>query len=368
DVGFINILLTIQHNHAHFVCLCKPKALSYTTPDFFSLFNFLGSFRFQILDFWWLYIPNWVEFGFELFILPLVSMEIPVINRIGNFQMGINPLQNPSFLSQIISSMARIESISVAYTFCKWGAVILALIATFGGIINRVKILIIKFQQKKHSLSSFPHLVDDDDFSSDEDDEATYSSASSVSSDDEEEDEPTSSGSVNWRQIDEDFSVGGFGHYFDDQWQNSNIRLRRCFSIGEFLPLSEFVNRYSVVKLWDSIGFGLGLDFEDDSEYYGGAMSVYDVNEEHRIGSLSATCKQIPAISSPSQSVIVTAGATGSGNLALKIWDTRIRCRIPAIIAEWKPHLGKIVGVGSGGVEKVYFRDDAGSDRHRWRH
>ncbi|KAJ7943147.1 putative Transmembrane protein [Quillaja saponaria] len=285
-------------------------------------------------------------------------MEIPIINRIANFEVGLNSLQNPSFLSQTAtSSMARIESVSVAYTFCKWSAVILALIATLGGIINRVKLLIIKFRRENHSLPSFPLFseLDDDDFSSDDDDEVTFSSSSSVSSEYEEEEEDeqaaTASSSVNWRQIDEDFSVRGSGHYFDDQWQNSNIRLRRRRSIGDFLSLSEFVNGKSVVKLWDSIGFRLGLDLADDSESYGGVVSAYDDKKENR--------KLIPAVSSSSKSVIVTAGATGAGNLALKIWDTRLKCSIPAIIAEWRPHLGKIVGIGSGGVEKVYFRDDA---------
>ncbi|MCI29142.1 hypothetical protein A2U01_0050351, partial [Trifolium medium] len=45
-------------------------------------------------------------------------------------------------------------------------------------------------------------------------------------------------------------------------------------------------------------------------------------------------------------------------DLAVGIWDTRLRRRIPAVIAEWPPSIGNAVGIESGGVQKVYVKDD----------
>lgn len=274
-------------------------------------------------------------------------MEVPVINRLNDFQMGLNSLQHPSLLSQITSSISGIQSVSIAYNFCKWGAVILALVATFGSIISRVKILIVRFRRNGPSLPSIPLLsqLDDDDYSSsdDDDDEGTSSTPSSLSSEfEEEEDETTpSSSKFNWRTGDEDFRVRDSGHHVDDQLQNGNMRLRRRRSIGDILSLSEIANSKNVVKLWDSIGFGLNLDFDD-----------YD---------LSAG-RLVPATTSSSPAVFVSSEKNSSGKTALKIWDTRLRRGIPAVIAEWGPSIGKIVGVRFGEVEKFYLRDDARHD------
>ncbi|KAI4357809.1 hypothetical protein L6164_001733 [Bauhinia variegata] len=272
-------------------------------------------------------------------------MEVPVVQRFSDLQVDLSSLQYPS--------LAGVQSIAIAFNFCKWGAVILALVAAFGSIIKRVKILIIRFQREKHSLPSFPLLseLDDDDFCS-SDDEGSYSPLSSTPSSEfeEEEDEPSpsASSSFTWRQIDEDFRVRGSGHRFDDQLQNGHVMLRRRRSIGEIFSLSELANSQSVVKLWDSIGFGLGLDFDDADSSSENMFSVYDGKTP------------VEAVSNSLPPVVVSAGSNGSGNLEIKIWDTRLRCRIPAGIADWGPQLGKIVGVGSSGVQKVYVRDDAG--------
>ena len=261
-------------------------------------------------------------------------MEVPVVQRLSDFQVSMNSLHNPSFF-------AGIQSVSIAYNFCKWGAVIIALVATFGSIISRVKILIIRLRRGTHN--SLPSLsISDDDYSSGSDDDEPYSPSLSLSSDfqEEEEDRPTSSSSFfTWRRTDEDFTVRGCDD--NSESKNGNVKLQRCRSIGDIFSFSEIANSKSVVKLWDSIGFGLELDFED-CDFFSG--TVYPV----------------PAVSTSSPAVVVSAGENDSGNLGLQVWDTRLRQGIPAMIAEWEPQLGKIVGVGSGGTEKVYVRDDAG--------
>ncbi|KAK4263808.1 hypothetical protein QN277_029179 [Acacia crassicarpa] len=267
-------------------------------------------------------------------------MELPVIHRINNFQVA-----SPS--------LPGIQSVYAAYNFCKWSAVILALVAAFGSIVNRIKILILRLRHETQSLASSNLLSDLDDYSSCSDGEdGSYSSSSTVSSEyEEDEDEQAeSSGSFHWWRVDEDFLVRGSGHQLDDQLQSGKVRHRRRCSIGEIFSLSEIANSESVVKLWDSIGFGLGLDF-DDYESSSSSAAVH--------GALvSGEKTSAPAQSSLSPAVVVSAGESASGNLALTIWDTRLRRRTPAVIAEWEPNEGRVVGVGSGGVEKVYVKDD----------
>ncbi|KAF7827809.1 putative transmembrane protein [Senna tora] len=260
-------------------------------------------------------------------------MEIPVIRRFNDFQL------------------ARFQSVSIAYNFCKWSALILALVATCGSLINRIKILIIRFRRRSHSLASSNLLIsdlDDEDFSSSDCDDGSYSysSPSSLSTSEFEEGSGSTSSSYQWRRVDEDFKVRGSGHHFDDQLQSGKVRHRRRCSIGEIFSLSEIANRESVVKLWDSIGFGFGLDF-DDSDYFTSSSSA-----------ISGLEPQISPLSSLSPAVVVTAGENASGNLAVTVWDTRLRRRTPAVIAEWEANQGKVVGVGAGGVEKVYVRED----------
>lgn len=286
-------------------------------------------------------------------------MEIPVINRIGNFGSGITSLQNPSFLSQILS-LSHIEKVSQAYSFWKWGALIIAMVASFGTIVSRIKILVIRLQRRYYtSVASDPlfrNLEDDeysdsDDDAEDDDDVVSWSSSSSISGFEDDEAPSTSDVDSVWRPVDEQFCVKGSSHYGDDQWHNRNLRLRRPRSLVENrFSWSDFASGKSVVKLWDSLG--LGLDLDDTS---GKVVSMYDMDKEQKI---SNAIFGIPATATSFPASILSAGKNASGNVSFGVWDTREGCRIQAIFAEWGPHLGKIVGIASDGAEKVYVRDD----------
>jgi len=188
---------------------------------------------------------------------------------------------------------------SIALNLYKYCALFLALLATFHTI------FIIKFPKKTNSL---PPLIAEDDFSDSDDETCSLSSKSSESEDDDEEEDENRSG--------ECFRLKGSG--------NSDGFLRSCRrSITDIFSLSEIANSKSVVKLWDTIGFGFD-DFDSS------IVSVY--------GSANTL----------SSAMMVAARENTSENLALKIWDTRLRRRIPAVITEWVP----------GGLEKVYLRDE----------
>ena len=257
-------------------------------------------------------------------------MHVPLIHRLTHLQASLISLQkqNPSFLSVSIC------------TLCKWGALILAFIATFRTITN---ILIIRFRQNAPSLSSIPLLndYDGDDYSDTEEEEDETTSSSSDSEDDNEDDAAEHRNGEYFRVRGSDNGDGGF--------------LRR-HSIGDLFSLAEIANSKSVVKLWDTIGLGLGLGFNnsDSSDF----VSVYDDDEDRRIRPVATGKPPAPAVSCASRAVVVSAGESASGNLAVRIWDRRLRRRMPAVIAEWGPTVGKTVGVESGGVQKVYVRDD----------
>lgn len=128
-------------------------------------------------------------------------MEVPVIHRINDFQIAS-------------SSLAGIQSVSTAYNFCKWSALILALVAAFGSILNRIKFLILRLHHHTQSLVSTTNLLSDlhlDEYSSSDDE--SYSSPSTPSSSDydhEEDDQADSSRSLQWLQwchMDEGFQV-----------------------------------------------------------------------------------------------------------------------------------------------------------------
>uniref|UniRef100_A0A5B6YGY0 Uncharacterized protein n=1 Tax=Davidia involucrata TaxID=16924 RepID=A0A5B6YGY0_DAVIN len=264
-------------------------------------------------------------------------MEIPEINMISDFEAGMNCLQNPSLLSRSFS-LSGDGKLSQVYSIWKWGALILALVATFSGIlINRIKILLNRFRRLKTLASSEPLLQQFDDDESDFSDDDTCSSASS-----EDEDYESTSSFEDRQSVDEDFCVAG-----------SSLRLRRCRSRGDRFSWSDFATGKSVVKLWDS--FGLGLDLEDSS---GSVISIWDLNKDKKISSIFGGRCQIPSISMSSPEVILSAEMNNRNNVALGLYDTRVGRQIPAISAEWWPKRGKIVGINSGGVEKVYVRDE----------
>ncbi|KAJ6726346.1 hypothetical protein OIU79_004489 [Salix purpurea] len=286
-------------------------------------------------------------------------MEIPVINRISDFETDITSLQNPTFLCQIFA-LSGVGKIHQAYSFWKWGALILALAASFTAIINRIKILIIRF--KNHPFISSPSLItyqEDCDYES----ETDLSCSSSISLSDDEQEEESTSSTRSWWSIndhDQDFRVRGSGNrYIDDQFQSGNFRLRRRrnSSIGDFFSLTEFTNGKSVVKLWDNLGLGLGLNLDNRCGSRNAAFSFYDINKEQKICSIfGSKCDNFAAVST-SPSVVVSAETNLSGHSSLSLWDTRIGFRVPEVSAELRHMLGKIAGV-CGGVEKVYVRDD----------
>ncbi|KAL9401824.1 hypothetical protein Peur_005673 [Populus x canadensis] len=288
-------------------------------------------------------------------------MEIPVINRISDFETGLASLQNPTFLSQILA-LSGVEKIHQAYSFWKWGALILALAASFTAIINRIKILIIRF--KNHPFISSPSLItnqEDCDYES----ETDLSCSSSISLSDDEQEEESTSSSRSWWSIndhDQDFRVRGSENcYIDDQYQGGNFRLRRRrnSSIGDFFSLTDFTNGKNVVKLWDNLGLSLGLNLNNSCDSRNAAVSFYDINKEQKICSIfGSKCDSIFAAVSTSPSVVVSAETNLSGHSSLSLWDTRVGFRVPEVFAELRPTLGKIVGVVGGGVEKVYVRDD----------
>ncbi|XP_065880775.1 uncharacterized protein [Euphorbia lathyris] len=286
-----------------------------------------------------------------------MEMEIPVINRIGDFEAGIASLQNPSFVSQIFS-LSPVGKFHQPFSVFKWGALILAFVASFATIIKRIKFLIFRLHNHFFPPPS-PNTIQHE-YSYDSDTDSSCSSLSSEDDEDENEEEeeeadyePTVSfSSQNWRSIDEDFSVKGSDH----QCQNRSLRKRRNHSIEDlFSSFSELTNGKSVVKLWDNLG--LGLRFSTGNEWRN-HISVYDTNSDRNLLSIFGEESQIPAVSvsSSSPAVIVSSETNVSGNL-LKVWDTRVGGRLPGILAEWRPKLGKIVGIG-GGLAKVYVRND----------
>ncbi|XP_058763202.1 uncharacterized protein LOC131636608 [Vicia villosa] len=180
----------------------------------------------------------------------------------------------------------------------------LALLATFHSI------FLLKFRKKTPSIS--PLIAEYDDYTDDEDETCSISSASSESEDDEEE-------------VEEENRTGEYFRFRGDDGDGGF--LSSCRSIGDMFSLSEITNSKSVVKLWDTIGLGLGFGLDDsDCNYDGSIVAVYGTDEKLRASS--------------------------------EVWDTRVRRRIPAVIGEWAPGIGKTVGIVSGGRQKIYVRDD----------
>ncbi|GAU14817.1 hypothetical protein TSUD_50290 [Trifolium subterraneum] len=228
-------------------------------------------------------------------------LQVPAIHKINNFL---------NFL--------HLQSSSIVLNLCTWGALFLAILATFHTI------LIIKFRKNTPS-SSISSLIEEDDFDFDDDDETCSLSSTEFEENDEEEEEQDENRAGEYFRLRGDGNGdGGF--------------LRSCRqSIGDIFSLSEIANNKNVVKLWDTLGFGLGFGFDDSDSYDDGRIvSVYGTDEKQSV--------------SP-------AGENSSENFTLGILDMRLRRRIPAVTAEWAPGIGN-VGIESGGVQKVYVRDD----------
>jgi len=220
---------------------------------------------------------------------------------------------------QNLNFFSHLQPPSIAYTFCKWGPLILILLAT---------LLVLRF---RHTTPSIPLIIADYDYTDTEDDD--YDDAASSISELEDHEEEKEEERAN-----ECFRMRG-------PTNDDALFLPRP-TFGDFLSLSEIANTKSVVKLWDSIGFGLGFGFDhfDRSCSSSGesVVSVYD--GEHGLR--------------PNQAVLVCAGENAAGKLAVGVWDARLRRRIPAVMAEWGPSLGKAVGVELCDVHKVFVKDD----------
>ncbi|KAG5380587.1 hypothetical protein IGI04_028429 [Brassica rapa subsp. trilocularis] len=80
-------------------------------------------------------------------------MEVPMINRIRDFEVGINTINDPSFLSRSVA-VSGIGKLHQAYGFWKWGALIIAFLAYFTNFITRLKSLVVSFGD----LFSWPDL------------------------------------------------------------------------------------------------------------------------------------------------------------------------------------------------------------------
>ncbi|CAI9096183.1 OLC1v1032268C1 [Oldenlandia corymbosa var. corymbosa] len=284
-----------------------------------------------------------------------MELEIPQISMITDFEAGVNCIQNPSLISRFFS----LSSVTIVCSFWQWGAIILAILATFSSILKRIKVIHIR-RLKSSSESLLHHLDIDLDLTDDDSDDS-----SGVSSDNDD-DEPTSTASFSDEC--DDFVVKGSSFIYNSLVQNGNLRLRcnRRGEFGEGFGWPDFSSGKNVVKLWDSLGLSIGFDSFDDSSDSESVVSLWDLDQEKKINDIFGCSTHLPAVSAatPSRSVVMSAEMNhGRNGVVLGGYDTRIGGKKPAIYAEWGSPASaaarKVVGVKQGGVEKVYVRDDA---------
>ncbi|KAK8490922.1 hypothetical protein V6N13_121328 [Hibiscus sabdariffa] len=251
-------------------------------------------------------------------------MEIPIINRINDFEDAISSLNYPSFISRVYE-LSGVQKFYETHRLLKWGALILALLASLSAIINKLKVLIISRRQSLPSQA----LLYDTDFDSDSDIDS-----SSDSDDESEYEEPSTSHSR--QQVGEFFRVrgSGSGHFVGDEWEEDG----------------HFTSGKSVVKLWENLTLGFGFDVDESD----GVLNGYcDVNNGTNIASIFRGEGGFQAISAPftSPAVVISAGVDlPSRRVVVGAWDTRLCCRVPAIVTEWRPEQL------DDGVENVYIR------------
>lgn len=250
-------------------------------------------------------------------------MDFPEINIIS--------LQNPSLISRVFS----LEKVPQTFNFWKWGALILAILATFSSLIRKIKLLFIYIRKIKPSAEPLLQYLgedfdlSDDDYCGDDNDDKCSSAASVSDADDEDLllDEP----------IDKDFTVAGSSFYFNGQGQNSHLRSRRRTNCLEKFPWTEFSAGKNVVKLWDNLSLGLGLDYEYE-DLSRSVVSLWDLNQQEKI----------PAVAMGTLSM--------ENGVVFAAYDNRMKSDTPAVRADWAT--GTFVGVDSSGVGKVYVRDE----------
>lgn len=284
-----------------------------------------------------------------------MEIEIPEISMIADFEAGVNCIQNPSFISRFFS----LSNVIILCGFWQWGAVILAILATFRSIVKRIKIIHIR-RLKSSSESLLHHLDIDLDLTDDETDDSSRASSES------DDDDPTSTASFGDEY--DDFSVKGSSLLYNNRLQNGNLRFRfnRRGEGDEVFGWADFTTGKNVVKLWDSLGLSIGFDSFDDSSDSESVVSLWDLDQEKKISDVFASSRHSPPVSvtaAPSRSMVLTAGTNDSrnGTVVLGAYDTRMGGRKPAIFAEWgspAAAAGKAFGVTPGGVGKVYVGDD----------
>ncbi|EOA35476.1 hypothetical protein CARUB_v10020686mg [Capsella rubella] len=276
-------------------------------------------------------------------------MEVPVINRIRDFEVvGINSINDPSFLSRSVA-VSGIGKLHQAYGFWKWGALIIAFLAYFTNFVSKLNSLVVRLRKNIDVSVSSPTLFDDYDSDSD------VSCSSAASSDDEEEeeedqedededeDEDVDSIFSERRRVNGGFRVRG-SDYDEGQSGNCTWMRQRCSgSFGDLFSWPDLggIGSSGVVKLWDHLDVG-GGDDEDN---------------ENVVATFLKNCS-LAASSSP---VFLAAEKKGVDGVKVKACDPRAGFKMPALLAEWRQPgrlLGNIIGVDAGGVEKVYVRDD----------
>ncbi|XP_075522283.1 uncharacterized protein LOC142555341 [Primulina tabacum] len=265
-------------------------------------------------------------------------MEIPEIHMISNFEAGVNCLQNPSLISRFFA-LSGIGNGFGVYSFWKWGALIFAILATFSGVIGRIKLIFIRLYTIIPSRNQVQQIVIS------EDDDISLASSSEDERDDEEEEKsrPTTT-FLGQRRLDEDFFV------------KDSRRLRdrgRRIGGGDGFDWSDFTSGKNVVKLWDSLSssFNFGLDFDDfESD---DVVSRWDFDERR-------DSNGFPGRDSNSPPVLFAAERNGKGDgVILRGYDTRVRSRSPELYAEWRSSpaaKGAASTTVIGG--KIYVRDD----------
>lgn len=244
----------------------------------------------------------------------------------------MNLLQNPPFLSQILSRSWSQEAFSsLAFEVFKWSAILLATLACFGTLTHRVvKISSLRFPKSTPLAAQQPLVFDFDDSDSDDD-----TCSSSSEQDDgllDEGELPSPSGGHSHGDF--IFRLAGSG--------DSQLRRRRSFADN----LSQFVLGKSVVKLWD----------KSDSRL----LRLQDTNGEF----VGRFCQVLASPRSPA--AVVSAGLNNLGKIALNVWDSRVGFRIPTMAAEWEPRAGGEVTVGDLRNVISPVEDSSGADAERW--
>ncbi|OIW12931.1 hypothetical protein TanjilG_15851 [Lupinus angustifolius] len=229
-------------------------------------------------------------------------MQIPFIPMLNHLQN-----QNPLFLSHIQL---------IAFNSFKWSALVLALLATVR--------VIITFRRNTTSIA-LTSINDDDDYDFSDGDENSENDNKTMSSSELEDNEEDGTGK-DIRRKGEYFRFGG------ETGAESFLRRR---SIGHFLSLSEI----------DNIRLGFGFDDSEEKS----VVSIY--NQEQMIHPIRKTTTM--AMSNTMPAVVVSAGENLSG---VSIWDTRLRRRMPAVIADW----GAAVPVELNPAEYTMFTSDDG--------